>query len=169
MKYLQLLTGDSHHRIIFGIEARTFQSDRQGDMIGAADAARQGDLFAFKIIERFVLRGRLQLVRNAIGGKPNRPRRQTGERRCNGCRADAGDVIDVALIHGGGAEGRAHDDDLNVETILSKGAPIARCQQRQGRDRQAGVGDAHLGAFVLAGGRESDDNNYEQCKQNLPD
>ena len=53
MEYLQLLAGDSHHGVIFGIEARPFHGDRQGDMIGAADAARQGDLFAFKAIERF--------------------------------------------------------------------------------------------------------------------
>ena len=77
------------------------------------------------------------------------PATATREGRGHRCRADAGNIIDVALGHGRGAEGRAHDDDFNVEAIGFECSPIARRQERQRGDGQAGVGDSYLGAPFL--------------------
>ena len=53
---LQLLAGDGDHRIVFWVEAGFLHRNRQRYMVGAADTAGEGDLFAFEILQRLVLR-----------------------------------------------------------------------------------------------------------------
>ncbi len=104
-------------------------------MIGAADTARQSDLFTFETFHRFVLRRGLQPIGNPVRGKPDGARRQAREGRRHRSRTDAGNVIDLALGHGGGADGRAHDDDFHVQAIGFESSPVAGGKQRQRSDR----------------------------------
>ena len=93
-------------------------------MVSPARAPRDGNLLALEILDRLVLRRALQPVRYSVRRKPNRSRRQTGQRCGDRRRSNTGDVIDIALGNRRRGERRAHNDQFHVETIRAEHAPI---------------------------------------------
>ena len=63
--------------------------------------------------------------------------------------SDAGLIVDVALGERRRYQRRLHQDDFHVQVVGVEDFPLLGRQQRQRRDREAGVGDAQFAAPFL--------------------